>query len=272
MDVALHIFTYCLLLGALVGFLAGLLGIGGGLIIVPVLIVLLPSVLNDSSLLMPVVLSTSLAAILLTSISTLLAHQRSGNIPLSFLPPILGGIAIGALIGGYFADVINSDHLKLFFGCFSLFMSLQMWLGAKKADNCPKALPDYSKPSLTGVGAIVGTLSSLLGIGGGVMLVPFLTSVAKLDMRRAIGVSAAGGFVVSAMGSIGYLSAGLNTTIALPSWSLGYIYLPALLGIISLSLLTAPFGVKMAKVLPVKVLKRFFAILLFVVGSKILIT
>ncbi len=271
MDIALQILAFCLLLGALVGFLAGLLGIGGGLVIVPVLLVLLPLTQVSDQVLMPMVLGTSLAAILLTSISTLIAHHRSGNIPKKILPYILSGIGFGALVGSYFADTIPSHLLKLFFACFVILMSFQMWLGAKKTEHTNRPLSQLPKAKLVGVSSIIGTLSSLLGIGGGVILVPYLTSVEKLDMRRTIGASASGGFVVASMGSLGYLWAGLHTKQLLPEWSLGYIYLPAFIGIICLSLFTAPLGVKVAKQLPVKVLKRCFSVLLFIVGTKILI-
>jgi len=271
LDIALQILAICLALGAVVGFLAGLLGIGGGLIIVPVLLVLLPLAGVNEQALMPMVLGTSLAAILLTSSSTLFMHHRLGNIPRPILPYILSGVGLGALIGSYFADTIPSHLLKLFFACFVIIMSLQMWLGSKKADGCADTLPDIPSSKLTAVSGLIGSLSSLLGIGGGVLLVPYLTSVTKLDMRRAIGASSAAGFVVSLMGSFGYMWSGLHTALTLPPWSMGYIYLPAFVGIICVSLFTAPVGVKVAKKLQVKVLKRCFAVLLFIVGTKILI-
>lgn len=271
MDIALQILAFCLLLGAIVGFLAGLLGIGGGLVIVPVLLVLLPLAQVGEQVLMPMVLGTSLAAILLTSVSTLSAHHRCGNIPIQILPFILSGIGLGALVGSYFADTIPSHILKLFFACFVILMSLQMWLGSKKIEHQTQPLKTLPKGKLVSVSGVIGTLSSLLGIGGGVILVPYLTTVEKIDMRQAIGASAAGGFVVASMGSLGYLWAGLHTSEILPEWSLGYIYLPAFVGIICFSLFTAPVGVKVAKKLPVKILKRCFSVLLFIVGTKILI-
>lgn len=271
LDIALHIFTVCLLLGAVVGFLAGLLGIGGGLVIVPVLLVLLPTAGVAPQILMPIVLGTSLAAILLTSISTLFAHRSSGNFPSQMMPLILSGVGTGALIGSYFADAIPSDVLKLFFACFVILMSAQMWLGSKAVDGCQHGHPSYSSSGLSCVSLFIGGVSSLLGIGGGVLLVPYLTMVTKLNMHRAVATSAVSGLVVASMGSLGYLWAGMHTSVTLPTWSLGYIYLPAFFGIIAISLFTAPIGVKVAKKLPVKTLKRCFAVLLFIVGTKILI-
>lgn len=271
MDISLQVFLICLALGGVVGFLAGLLGIGGGLIIVPVLIVLFPYAGINDDVLMPMVLATSLAAILLTAISTLLTHHRNGNIPHFFLPQLLVGVAVGGLAGGYFADFIASEYLKLFFAVFAILMSIQMWFGSKQADGCKDSIPSYPPIKLFLVSCLIGAIASLLGIGGGVLLVPFLTSVVKLDLRRAIGASAAVGFVVAAMGTIGYLAAGLSTVVSLPSWSVGYVYFPALFGIICVSLFTAPVGVNIAQRLPVKVLKRCFSLLLFIVAVEILI-
>ncbi|NRA69684.1 MAG: sulfite exporter TauE/SafE family protein [Gammaproteobacteria bacterium] len=270
MDVALVIFFSCLALGAVSGFLAGLLGIGGGLVIVPVLIALLPLTSLDPHLLMPMVLGTSLAAILLTSISALLAHRRAGNIPLKLLPPLIVGIGAGALCGSYFADAIASDTLKLIFAVFVIMMALQMWFGAKKPDlSIDQADVQPHRIGLLSVSFFVGGLSSLLGVGGGIMMVPFLTW-SNIRMLRAVGASAACGLAVASMGSLGYLWAGLHTPFQLPQWSFGYIYLPALSGIIAVSLFTAPMGVKIAKLLPIKLLKRGFSILLFLVGANIL--
>jgi len=270
LDIALQILAICVFVGAIVGFLAGLLGIGGGLIIVPVLLALLPMTLVGEQALMPMVLGTSLAAILLTSISTLSTHRRLGNIPISILPVLASGIGIGALVGSYFADTIPGYILQLFFACFAMLMSLQMWLGSKKSGHQQSSV-GINKSKLLCISTTIGTLSSLLGVGGGVMTVPYLTSIEKLEMRRAIGASACGGVVVALMGSLGYLWAGLHTSHQLPPWSIGYIYLPAFFGFITLSLFTAPFGVRVAKKLPVKILKRCFSVLLFIVGTKILI-
>jgi len=261
----------CLALGAAVGFFAGLLGIGGGLIIVPVLILLLPLTGLPVESTMPMVLATSLAAILLTAVSTLITHHKKGNIPHSFLPPMLLGVGLGGLTGGFFADIIPSNTLKILFAVFAMLMAIQMWFGAKQSDGCAKTTPLYSSYTLFAVCLLIGVIASLLGIGGGVLLVPFLTAIVKLDMRRAIGASAAVGFVVAAMGSIGYLGAGLKSPIMLPEWSFGYVYLPALFGIICVSLFTAPLGVSVAQRLPVKVLKRCFSILLFIVAAEIFI-
>lgn len=270
MDIALQIFLYCLLLGCCVGFFAGLLGIGGGLIIVPALIILLPLTGVSSDSLMPMVLATSLAAILLTAISTLFTHHKKGNIPRFLLPPLLAGVGCGGLVGGYCADSVPSYFLQGLFAIFAMLMSFQIWLGAKKVDGCGESRPEYKPLTLFVVCFVIGIISSLLGIGGGVLLVPFLTMIIKLDMRRSIGASAAVGFIVAIMGTIGYLTAGLSIPHPLTDWSVGYIYLPALLGIICVSLFTAPLGVCAAQYVSVVVLKRCFSILLFVVAAEIL--
>lgn len=272
MDVALIIFLWCLGLGALSGFLAGLLGIGGGLVIVPVLIVLLPLTAIDSQLLMPMALGTSLAAILLTSISASLAHKRLLNIPVQLLPPLMIGIGLGALSGSYFADAIAGNTLKLMFAIFVIIMAFQMWLGSKKiVMNAADSDGAVNRISLFLVSIIIGGLSSVLGIGGGMMMVPFLTWSGVL-MTRAVAASAVCGLAVASMGSLGYLWAGLHTSYSLPQWSFGYIYLPALAGIITVSLFTAPLGVKAARQMPAKLLKRGFSVLLLSVGIKILVS
>ena len=272
MEIGLQILFSCLLLGGLSGFLAGLLGIGGGLVIVPVLILLLPATGIEPQLLMPMALGTSLAAILMTSFSSLMVHRKLGNIPWSLMPAILLGVGSGALVGSHMADMIPGDALRRFFALFVLVMAVQMFFDSRKGpavDALPSRLPGPWGLGL--VGAVIGGLASLLGIGGGVLLVPYL-SWCRLAMRQAIGASAASGLMIAAMGSLGYLWAGTHTEYVLPAWSLGYIYLPALVGITAVSLWMAPVGVRTAKVLPVKLLKRCFAALLLVVGMRLLLS
>jgi len=270
-DVALTIFLWCLGLGALSGFMAGLLGIGGGLVIVPVLIFLLPLTSMDLNLLMPMALGTSLAAILLTSVSATLAHKRLFNIPVKLLPPLLCGIGLGALCGSYFADSIAGNTLKLMFASFVIIMAAQMWLGSKKVEiTADDGDSKINRPLLFAVSIVIGGLSSVLGIGGGMMMVPLLTWSGIL-MTRAVAASAVCGLAVASMGSVGYLWAGLHTSYQLPPWSFGYIYLPALAGIITFSLFTAPLGVKVARKMPPKLLKRGFSLLLLSVGLKMFV-
>lgn len=272
MEIGLQILFSCLLLGGLSGFLAGLLGIGGGLVIVPALIVLLPATGMAPQLLMPIALGTSLAAILMTSFSSLMVHRKLGNIPWPLMPTILWGVGLGALAGSHLADMIPSDDLRRFFALFVLVMAAQMFFDSRKAaaaDELPSRLPGTLGLGL--ICAVIGVLASLLGIGGGVLLVPLL-SWCRLELRQAIGASAASGLMIATMGSIGYLWAGTHTEYVLPDWSLGYIYLPALVGITAVSLWMAPLGVKTARVLPVKLLKRCFAALLLVVGIRLLLS
>jgi uncharacterized membrane protein YfcA len=158
------------------------------------------------------------------------------------------------------------------FGIFVIIMAFQMWLGSKKivmsSDDTDGTVNGLS---LFLVSIVIGGLSSVLGIGGGMMMVPFLTWSGVL-MTRAVAASAVCGLSVASMGSVGYLWAGLHTSYTLPEWSFGYIYLPALAGIITVSLFTAPLGVKAARLMSAKLLKRGFSILLLSVGIKILVS
>lgn len=259
------VFSICLALGALVGFLAGLLGIGGGLVIVPALLYLLPQVGVSSSQLTHVAIATSLSTIILTSLSSAWAHHKRGNIPWALFKPILPGIVIGALGAGFISEQISSDSLQQAFAIFVVMMAIQMAFPFKpKADGEPPALWVMFVAS-----TIIALVAGMMGIGGGVLLVPFLC-YCGLQMKQAVGFSSATGFLIAIAGTSGYIMAGLNAT-DLPSGTIGYIYLPALFGIIISSMLVAPLGVKAASVWPTTVLRRIFAGLLVVVGVKLLL-
>ncbi|QBF83901.1 sulfite exporter TauE/SafE family protein [Shewanella maritima] len=264
MDNIFLIFSICLAIGAIVGFLAGLLGIGGGLIIVPSLIYLLPWAGFDNEQLTHVAIATSLATIILTSLSSARAHHKQGNIPWPLFKSIVPGIAVGALSSAFISEQISSDKLQQVFAVFVVLMALQMAFQFKPSKS-------ETMPSLTVMficSLLIAMVAGLMGIGGGVLLVPFL-SYCGLQMRQAVGFSSATGFLIAFVGTVGYVLAGLNVD-QMPMGTLGYIYIPALIGIILSSMLVAPFGAKAATVWPTKVLKRIFALLLFVVGIKLM--
>lgn len=260
----ISVFFICLALGGLVGFLAGLLGIGGGLIIVPALLYLLPWVGIDSVHLTHVAIATSLASIIITSLSSASAHHRRGNIPWPVFRVLIPGIALGAVTAGFVSEQISSASLQQAFAVFVILMALQMAYPFKP--NVGKALP--SAAWLFGITTAIALVAGLMGIGGGVLLVPLL-SYFGLAMRQAVGLSSATGFLIALSGSIGYVAAGYNAQ-HLPEGTLGYIYLPALLGIIISSVLAAPMGVKAASHWPTPVLKKIFALLLVCVGIKLI--
>jgi|TARA_R110002126_G_scaffold77790_4_gene193787 uncharacterized membrane protein YfcA len=263
-DSLLQVFLICLLLGSVVGFLAGLLGIGGGLIIVPALLYILPSVGISSVQLTHVAIATSLASIILTSMSSAAAHHKRGNIPWALFKPILPGIVIGSLASAFVSEQIASDDLQQAFAIFVVLMAVQMAFPFKVKTG--SSLPNFAVLFIISI--LIALTAGLMGIGGGVLLVPFL-SYCGLQMRQAVGFSSATGMLIAVSGTIGYIIAGFDVP-NLPEGSVGYIYLPALIGIIISSMLCAPIGVKAASSWPTPVLKKIFACLLVVVGLKLL--
>lgn len=249
-------------LGGAVGVLAGLLGVGGGIVVVPMLTFLFSAQQMPALAIVHVALGTSLASIALTSISSMRAHHRRGAVDWQVFRRITPGILVGSLLGSWLAAQIPSRILRGFFVAFLLYASIQMLLDVK-----PK--PARQLPSgrgLFAVGSVIGGVSSLVGIGGGSMSVPFLVWC-NVSVRNAIGTSAAIGFPIALAGSAGYVANGLAFR-SLPNHCLGFVYLPAFIAISLTSVLTAPLGVKLAHSVPVAQLKRFFAMLLIVMGVK----
>ncbi len=254
------------ILGAFAGVLAGLLGIGGGLVIVPILYFALPPLGVTEGQLMHVALGTSLATIIFTSISSMKAHNKRGAIRWDIFKTITPGILIGTFLGSCFAAYLNTTVLKVIFIVFLYYVASQMLLGLK-----PKASRDIPKKwGMFGAGNLIGAMSSLVGIGGGTLSVPFLT-MCNIQIHTAIGTAAAIGLPIALAGTAGFVWTGIGAQ-GLPEWTIGYVYLPALLGIVSTSMLTAPIGAKLAHSLPVAKLKMIFAILLFIVATKMLIS
>lgn len=255
---------YCLL-GAVAGILAGLLGVGGGIVIVPMLLFAFTWQGMPQDSLMLMALGTSMGSILFTSISSTLAHNRVKGVEWRVVRAISPGILIGTFCGSFAASHIPARVLQLFFVAFLAFVVTQM-IGGKK----PK--PSRHLPGFMGLscaGGVIGTVSSLVGIGGGTLSVPFLLWN-NVDIRKAIGTSAAIGFFIALAGCVGYVANGWRAP-ALPAYSFGYSYVPALSAIVAVSLFTAPIGVRLAQTLPVRKLKMCFAGLLIVVGTRMLI-
>ncbi|QBG37510.1 sulfite exporter TauE/SafE family protein [Litorilituus sediminis] len=258
------VFLSCIALGAVVGFLAGLLGIGGGLIVVPALVYLLPQLGVNETVVMPLALGTSLAAIVITSSSAALAHHKNNNIPWHLAKPLMMLVAIGALMGAFIADALSTQALKTFFASVVILLATYMLLSISSQKE--RELP--SKLVLQGISWLTGIIASLMGMAGGAILVPAL-SYFGMPLRHSIGIATACGVLVALFGSLGYIITGLSQD-ALPQWSLGYIYLPALLGVIISSSMLAPLGVKFASKLPVKTLKKCFAVFLIFVAIEMI--
>lgn len=243
-------------LGLVVGFVAGLLGVGGGLIIVPVLILLLHAQGLAAGIEPQVALGTSLASILFTSLSSVRAHHRRGAVEWPLVARIAPGILAGTFAGALLAARVPATLLKLFFVAFLFYAAIQMWLDFKPAPH--RGLPGRAGTSLAG--GIIGAVSSWVGIGGGTLSVPFMLWH-NVPLHRAIATSAAIGFPIAVAGAAGYVLGGRGAA-GLPAGSWGFVYLPALAGIVLGSVLTAPLGARTAHRLPVRPLKRIFALLL----------
>ncbi len=253
-------------LGLVVGFVAGLLGVGGGLIIVPVLIMLLHRHGLAAGMEPQLALGTSLATILFTSVSSVRAHHRRGAVEWPLVRRIAPGIVLGTLAGAALATQMPAMVLKLFFVAFLSYAAVQMWLDFRPAPH--RALPGRTGTSLAG--GVIGVVSSWVGIGGGTLSVPFMLWH-NVPLHRAIATSAAIGFPIAAAGAVGYVLGGWQVE-GRPAGSLGFVYLPALAGIVLGSVLTAPLGARTAHRLPVRPLKRIFALLLFTLALRMVWT
>jgi uncharacterized membrane protein YfcA len=252
--------------GLVVGFFAGLLGIGGGLMIVTALVFMYQAQGFPAQHLLHVALGTSIATIVFTSLSSVRAHQQRGAVRWDIVRGTLPGILLGTLLGTVFADAMPSRYLAIFFTAFVYYSAVKMWL-----DRKPKAMRGLpGRTGLAAAGLGVGAISSLVGAGGGVLTIPMMT-MCNVPMLQAIGTSAALGLPIAAAGTLGYVVTGLNAP-HVPAPSLGYVYLPALVGIVVGTFVTVPFGARAAHRLPVPVLKRVFAVILFLLATKMLWT
>lgn len=250
--------------GAFAGILAGLLGVGGGLVIVPMMVITLTWQGIPQEHIMHLALGTSLASIIFTSVSSFMAHHRRGAVQWQVVRQIVVGILLGTFLGATVASRLSTGVLKAIFIVFLYYMGIQFLL-----DRKPKA--SRTLPGVGGMfvmGMVIGVVSAFVGIGGGSLSVPFMI-YCNVPVHTAIGTSAAIGFPIAIAGAVGYLVNGLAVP-DLPPWSLGYLYLPALLGIAGMSILTAPLGARLAHSLPVSRLKQVFAVLLLVMGTKML--
>jgi uncharacterized membrane protein YfcA len=258
------IFIASILLGTASGLIAGLFGVGGGLIIVPVLAVLFATEGFSPERVMIMSVATSLATIIFTSISSVLAHHRLNAVLWDKVFRLGPGIMIGAAAGALLAAHITGGLLRLLFILYLLIVGVQMAMQLK-----PK--PGRKQPSKAldlFAACIMGLVSSLLGIGGGSLTVPYLVHY-QTPMRNAVAIASACGLPIALGGTAIYAFLGKDS-MQLPAWSLGYIYLPSFLGIVLTSTYTAVIGAKLAHKLPAVKLKRYFSILLFVMAAKLI--
>lgn len=252
-------------LGLCTGFLAGLLGIGGGMLMVPFITALLSLRGVDASLCVKMAIATSMATIIFTSVSSVRAHHRRGAVRWELVGGLAPGIVMGAALAslGLFS-VLKGTSLAILFGLFVSFSATQMFLDRKPKPG--RAMPGPA--GRWGAGAIIGFLSGLVGAGGGFVSVPFMVWC-NVAMHQAVATSAALGFPIALANGLGYVVAGWSVH-DLPSGSLGYVWLPALAIIASCSVLTAPWGARVAHALPVQRLKRAFACILYLLAAYML--
>lgn len=258
-------FALYLLLGAAAGVLAGLFGVGGGMIIVPVLVFSFSAQGFAPEVLTHLAVGTSLATIVFTSINSVREHHRRGAVQWQLFRWLTPGILAGAAVGGLTAALINGPVLQKIIGVFAICIAIQLALNLT-----PKATGAQPKPpELIAAGSVIGWASAIFGIGGGSLTVPFLVW-RSVVMQQAVATSAACGFPIALAGAIVFMVTGWHNS-QLPEWSLGFVYLPALFGIALTSVFFARFGAKLAHKLSPVLLKRLFALLLTVVGLSFLL-
>lgn len=264
MTITLWTFAY-LGLGAFAGFFAGMLGIGGGLVMVPALTLIFAAQGSfPADEILHMALGTSMATIIFTAISSLRTHHQHGAVLWPVFKQITPGILLGTAGGTLLASNVPIRPLAIFFTFFVCLVALQMASNLKPKPS--RELPGPLGIGTTGLG--IGALSSLVAIGGGALTVPFLTWC-NVRVQHAIGTSAAIGLPIAIGGTLGYIYNGWQIA-NLPSGSLGFVYLPALAILVIASMLTAPYGARLAHRLPVATLKRIFAGLLILLAAKML--
>ncbi len=260
MNIFFLLLPACLLLGAFAGTLAGLLGIGGGLVIVPILAALFHLQGFAGGHIMQLAVGTSLASILFTALASAWAHHRRGAVVWPLVWQLAAGIGLGAWTGGWLALWLGGQGLALVFAVFELVVAAQLAFGGAPAAH--RSAPGALRNGLAGAG--IGVLSALLGIGGGTLTVPWLVWH-NVEMRRAVATAAACGLPIALVGSLGFLAAGWNQA-DLPAGTTGYIYWPAVAAISAASMFGAPFGARLAHRLPAHRLRQLFAGFLALLG------
>lgn len=253
------------LIGLATGFVAGLLGVGGGMIMVPFLSAILSVRGVHPGLAIKIAIATSMATIVFTSLSSVRAHHKRGAVRWDIVTRLAPGIVLGALGSslGVFA-LLKGSALAIIFAIFVFFSATQMFLDRRPAPN--RQLPGAW--GLLGVGGGIGFLSGLVGAGGGFISVPFMTWC-NVAIHRAVATSAALGFPIALSNALGYIAIGQGQ-IDLPAGALGYVWLPGLATIAACSVLMAPLGARAAHALPMARLKRLFASVLYVLGAYML--
>ncbi|PTN11709.1 sulfite exporter TauE/SafE family protein [Nitrosomonas aestuarii] len=265
-----------LLLGAIVGFFAGLLGIGGGLIIVPTLTLIFTVQDFPPESIFHLALGTTMATIIFTSASSLYIHNKHEAVKWEIFKYMTPGIVVGTLSGTVLAGTLSSLILRIIFILFIFYAATKMLLKlilksrSKREPHSNKHPSLPTKPALFAAGGIIGAVSSLVAIGGGLLTIPFLTAC-NIKLQHAIGTAAAIGFPIAVAGTTGYILNGFMQLQPLPEDSLGYVYLPALGWLVLASMLTAPLGARTTHSTQAATLEKIFVILLYCLAGKMLL-
>ncbi|MCM5704882.1 sulfite exporter TauE/SafE family protein [Larsenimonas salina] len=254
-------------IGALAGFMAGLFGIGGGVIIVPLLALTFEALGFPSSVIVHMATGTSLATIAITSLSSASAHFKRESVRFDCLKLLLPGLVFGAMLGVVIGGQLSGAIMSMLLSIFFLLVAAKLLFSPSIARG-QEALP--SRPGMLGAGGVIGALSALFGVGGGTLSVPFL-EWRGVPMRSAVGTSSACGVPIAIIGALTAIVVGWSHA-GLPPWATGYVYWPAFIGIVLMSTWTARFGARAAHFLPERWLKRAFAALLIVMALKFLIS
>ncbi|HSH83705.1 MAG TPA: sulfite exporter TauE/SafE family protein [Guyparkeria sp.] len=254
------------MLGMVAGLAAGLLGIGGGLIMVPVLLMIFPTIGISGPHLVHIAIGTSLAAIVFASITSVYSHHHHGGVLWKVFARFAPGMALGAVLGSAVAHYLPGATLKVVFGVLEIGVAFQMAFGRQPpaSRHLPGIVP------LTGVSTTFGAIASIMGMGGGALTTPFFL-YCNITARNAIATSASLALPTALFGAVGYIVTGWSAE-GLPEPSAGYIYLPALAGIAVFSVLFAPLGAKLAQILPAQTLKRIFAFVLMGLGLQMILS
>lgn len=252
------------LAGLAAGFFGGLLGIGGGLVLVPVLAAVFKAQQIADPVIMPLALGTSLAAIIFTSVSSVRAHHARGAVDWQLVRRMIPGLVVGALLGASLSSRLSSGALQVIFLIFAIVAATQMLTCGH-----PQAARRPPGPAASFVlGGAIATIASLVGVGGASMAIPFLTWC-SVPVRSAIGSASAFGLPIALAGATGYIVSGFDLA-NLPPLSIGFVHLPALAAVTAGSLAAVPFGAALSHKLPVAALKRIFALTLYAIAGKML--
>jgi uncharacterized membrane protein YfcA len=253
-----------LAMGTFGGFAAGLLGVGGGMVLVPFITMIFSARHFPPQLIVHMAIATSLATIVFTSLSSMRAHHKHGAVLWPVVAMLAPGIVVGSWIGPWFGKQMNTHLLSIVFGLFVAFSATQMLVAKKPAAHreLPKA------PGMFAMGGLIGVVAGLVGAGGGFISVPFMTWC-NVRIHNAVATSAALGFPIALAGTISNIYFGWGEP-GLPQYSLGLVYLPALLLIALASVTLAPVGARMAHRMPVRRLQKIFAGILYALAAYML--